>query len=99
MANWDNLESIFLRRTEYKPQENTAINIQISPGVKYKLNKLVISPFKTIQKAPNKDKKIPINCRKVVLVWKINHEKPIIKTGAIEAIKEELITRVVCREI
>ncbi len=68
---------------------------QTSPEVKYKLNKLFRFPLRIIENAPNKDKKIPANCNIVVLVLKINHEKPIINTGAIEAIRVELIIKVV----
>ena len=67
--------------------------------MKYKLNKLFIFPLRIIEKAPSKDRKIPANCNVVVLVLKINHEKPIIKTGAIEAMRVELIIKVVWREM
>ena len=58
-----------------------------------------IFPFKIIQKAPHKDKNIPINWIDVVLVLKIKKEKKIIRTGAIDVINEELITKVVLREM
>ena len=56
-------------------------------------------PFRTMHKTPSKEIKIPENCNEVVLVLKINHEKPIIKTGVIDVIKEELITKADCKEI
>ena len=52
-----------------------------------------------MQNAPIKDREIPKNWIEVVLVLKINHEKKIIRTGVVEAIKEELMTRVVFKEI
>ena len=55
------LLSIFLSKTEYKHQETTAHNIHKSPDVKYKLYKLFKLPFRTIAKAPSKDKTIPVN--------------------------------------
>ena len=59
----------------------------------------MIFPFKIIEKAPNSDIKIPKNCKKFVFVLKINHEKPIIITGDADAIKVELITCVVCKDM
>ena len=55
------LLSIFFSNTEYKHQEITAANIHKSPAVKYKLYKLFKLPFRTIAKAPSKDKTIPVN--------------------------------------
>ena len=52
-----------------------------------------------MQNAPIKDKKIPKNWIEVVLVLKINQEKKIIRTGVIDVISEELITKVVLKEI
>ena len=48
---------------------------------------------------PRRDKIIPANCNIEVLVLNINHEKPIIITGATDAMSVELITIVVRREI
>ena len=56
-------------------------------------------PFKIIAKAPNKDKIIPINCSFETLVRNISQEKPIIITGAVDAIIVEFKTKVVCNEI
>ena len=64
-----------------------------------RLYKLLKLPVNIIENAPKRDKIIPANCSLVVFVLKINHEKPIIITGATDAISVELITIVVCREI
>ena len=52
-----------------------------------------------IAKAPNKDKIIPISWSFDILVRNINQEKPIIITGAVDAIIVEFKTKVVCNEI
>ena len=62
----------------------------------YKLSKL---PFKIMEKAPIRDKIMPANWSFVVLVLNNSQEKPIIITGAIEAINVELITIEERREI
>ena len=98
-ANCDVELSIFRNKTEYKHQEITAANIHKSPEVKYRLYKLFKLPFKIIENAPRRDKIIPANCSLVVFVLKINHEKPIIITGATDAIRVELITIVVLRDM
>ena len=99
LASWGIDVSIFFNRTEYKHQDITAANIQISPIVKLRVYRLFKFPFKIIAKAPNKDKIIPISWSLEILVRNISQEKPIIITGAVDAIIVEFKTKVVCREI
>lgn len=77
--------------TEYKAQDIDEAIIQISPLLKFNVNRFDILPCKAKNTTPSIENNIPIICILEIFIFKINMENMIISIGIDEFIKRAFV--------